>query len=104
MYNVYIKFGLPWWLSGKEATCQCRRCGSDPGRSHTPQGNKAYVHSYRVCAVEPRSCDACSPRAPESVLCNERSPCSYRAAAARHGESPLSSEDPARPTGNKNNR
>ena len=22
--------GLPWWLSGKESTCQCRRCGFDP--------------------------------------------------------------------------
>ena len=22
--------GLPWWLSGKEPTCQCRRCGLDP--------------------------------------------------------------------------
>ena len=22
--------GLPWWLSGKEPTCQCRRCRFDP--------------------------------------------------------------------------
>ena len=22
--------GLPWWLSGKESTCQCRRPGFDP--------------------------------------------------------------------------
>ena len=22
--------GLSWWLSSKETTCQCRRCGSDP--------------------------------------------------------------------------
>ena len=22
--------GLPLWLSGKESTCQCRRCGLDP--------------------------------------------------------------------------
>ena len=21
-----IRMGLPWWLSGKESTCQCRRC------------------------------------------------------------------------------
>ena len=25
MYN-----GLPWWLSGKESTCQCRRHRFDP--------------------------------------------------------------------------
>ena len=31
--------GLPWWLSGKEAACQCRGCTSDPdlGRSHVLQ-------------------------------------------------------------------
>ena len=22
--------GLPWWLSGEESTCQCRRCGFNP--------------------------------------------------------------------------
>ena len=22
--------GLPWWFSGKESTCQCRRHGFDP--------------------------------------------------------------------------
>ena len=23
-------YGIPWWLSGKESTCQCRRPGFDP--------------------------------------------------------------------------
>ena len=22
--------GLPWWFSGKESTCQCKRCGFTP--------------------------------------------------------------------------
>ena len=26
-------YGLPWWLSGKKSTCQCRRCGFDPSSS-----------------------------------------------------------------------
>ena len=26
----YNRFGLPWSLSGKESSCQCRRCGFDP--------------------------------------------------------------------------
>ena len=26
----HTAFGLPSWLSGKEPTCQCRRCGFDP--------------------------------------------------------------------------
>jgi len=38
--KVWLKIttkGLPWWLSGKESVCQCRKHGCDPmfpGRSH----------------------------------------------------------------------
>ena len=28
LLEVYI--GLPWWLSGKESTCQCRKHGFNP--------------------------------------------------------------------------
>ena len=28
--------GLCWWLSGKESTCQCRRCGCDPWSKNIP--------------------------------------------------------------------
>ena len=28
-HNWVISFHLPWWLIGKESTCQCRRCGFD---------------------------------------------------------------------------
>ena len=27
---VYVYMGLPWWLSGKESTCQCRRHRFNP--------------------------------------------------------------------------
>ena len=27
---VYGVGGLPWWLSGKESACQCRRLGFNP--------------------------------------------------------------------------
>ena len=30
------KWWLPWWLSGKESTCQCRRCRFDPGVRKIP--------------------------------------------------------------------
>ena len=31
---------LPWWLSGKESACQCRRCGFAPWVGKTPgEGN-----------------------------------------------------------------
>ena len=34
----FLKFllGLPWWLSGKEFACQCRRCGFDPWSGKLP--------------------------------------------------------------------
>ena len=32
--------GLPRWLRGKEPTCQCRRCGSDPWVRQNPWRSK----------------------------------------------------------------
>ena len=29
-------WGLPWWLSGKESACQCRRFGSSPWVGKSP--------------------------------------------------------------------
>ena len=37
--HIYLKVGLPWWLSGKASTCQCRRhkrCGFDPRVEKVP--------------------------------------------------------------------
>ena len=31
---------LPWWLSGKESTCQCRRCGFEPQVGKIPWRRK----------------------------------------------------------------
>ena len=30
IYKAYSSDRLPWWFSGKEYTCQCRRCSSEP--------------------------------------------------------------------------
>ena len=39
--NIYgLKEGLPWWLSGKEATCQCKRCRFDPWVGKIPWRRK----------------------------------------------------------------
>jgi len=35
-----VKSGLPWQLSGKEFTCQCRRCGLDPWVGKVPWRRK----------------------------------------------------------------
>ena len=34
------ELGLPWWLSGKEPACQCRRLGFNPELRRSPgEGN-----------------------------------------------------------------
>ena len=35
-----ISSGFPWWLSGKESTCQCRRCRLDPWGRKIPWRRK----------------------------------------------------------------
>ena len=30
LLSMHSLYELPWWLSGKESTCQCRRCKFDP--------------------------------------------------------------------------
>ena len=44
-------FGLPWWLSGKEFSCQCRRYGFDPQSGEIPHASK----QLSLCAttIEP---------------------------------------------------
>ena len=32
--------GLPWWFSGKEPTCQCKKCGLDPWVEKTSSRRK----------------------------------------------------------------
>ena len=35
-----MNFGLPWWLSGEESACQCKRCGFDPWIGKIPWRRK----------------------------------------------------------------
>ena len=44
-------WGLPWWLSRKESTCQCRRHGSDPWSRKIPHATEQL--STRTTATEP---------------------------------------------------
>ena len=37
---VFYVLGLPWWLSGKEPTCQCRRCRLSPWIGKNPWRRK----------------------------------------------------------------
>ena len=38
--SLYLKYGLPWWINGKESACQCRRHSMIPGLERSPgEGN-----------------------------------------------------------------
>ena len=44
--DLYNHYGLPWWLSGKESACQCRRHRIDPWVRRLPGGgNGNPLHS-----------------------------------------------------------
>ena len=50
--------GLPWWLSGKEPTCQCWGCGFNPRSRkipHVSQTTKPVHHNSWDCSLEPTS-------------------------------------------------
>ena len=36
---------LPWWLSGEESTCQCRRCGTNAHGQKDPLEKGTATHS-----------------------------------------------------------
>ena len=40
MVCILCLWGLPWWLSGKESTCQCRRLRFDPWMEKIQQRRK----------------------------------------------------------------
>ena len=51
---------LPWWLSGKESTCQClrhRRCGFDPWSGRSPEEGNGNPLQYS-CLESPMDGEA----------------------------------------------
>ena len=45
MFILYIVVRLPWWLSGKESACQCRRCEFDPWAREDSLEKEMATHS-----------------------------------------------------------
>ena len=45
-FKLKEPYGLPWWLSGKESTCQCRRCGFEPWAGKLPWRRKGNPLQY----------------------------------------------------------
>ena len=44
--NCVIKMGLPWWLSGKESTCNTGDLGSIPGLGRSSGEGNGYPLQY----------------------------------------------------------
>ena len=80
--------GLPWWLSGKESSSQCRRCGFNLWSGEDPTGcraTKPMPHEYCLCsrargpqllsphaaATEAQGPGACAPQQGKPSDCTE---------------------------------
>ena len=98
--------GLPWWLSGKESTCQCRRHGSDPWSRKIPHATEQL--SPQATTTEPvlqslgTASGACVPQSPapheEKLLWGEA--CALQLDSSPRSlqlEKTASSKDPAQP-------
>ena len=85
--------GLPWWLSGKESDCQCRRHRFNPWSGKIRHA----VEQLSLCTTtsEPVLHER-SHHNEKPALQSESSPCSLQLE-----KSPYSNEDPAQPKINK---
>ena len=63
--------GLPWWLSGKESACQCRRHGFNPWLGKIPHAREELSPS--ATTTEPASWSPCAATVKASA---RWSPCS----------------------------
>ena len=67
--------GLPWWLSGKEPTCRCRRHGFDPGSRKMPH-----------------ALEQLSPCTSATSLCSTREATAVRSLSIATGEGPTATK------------
>ena len=74
--------GLPWWLSGKESTCRCRRHRFDPWSGRIPRGLEQL--SPRATTMEPVPCSLGTTTTEARVL----KPVGSRACAPRQEKPP----------------
>ena len=64
---------LPWWLSGKELTCQCRRHRFDLWSRKVPHATEHL--SWFTTTAEPTCSNYWSPHTPEPMVCSKKSHC-----------------------------
>ena len=76
IFNQVAIMGFPWWLSGKESTCQPKSHEFNTWSRKVPHAvnwTKPVCHNYWAWAPEPGDRNSWSPRALEAVLHNKRS-------------------------------
>ena len=83
------KTGLPWWFSGKESACQCKRHRFDP-----QFGKILYAAELSLCATttEPMHCNYWSPHILEPVSATRKATVIRSPSIAISKEHPAQSE------------
>ena len=113
-YLIEMSFLLPWWLSGKQSTCQCMKYEFDPWSRRIPHAMEqlslcitaieSVLQSSGTTTTKPMCCSYWSPCTLEPVLCHKKSHCkempvhyNYRVAPSccNLEESLCSNKDPA---------
>ena len=91
---------LPWWLSGTESACQCRRREFDPWSGKTPYATEQLSlcsGARELQLLKPVCPGACAPRQEKR---SQREVCAPQLESSPHHgrkKSPHSSEDAAQP-------
>ena len=112
-WNKKIVIGLPWWLSGRESTCQCRIHGLDPWSRKIPHAMEQLTLSARAPGPRNRNYRAhtlqlLKPMCPKACALQQEKPPQWEACAMKRSlcllpleKGPGSTEDLAQPKTNK---
>ena len=93
--------GLPWWLSGKESSCHCRRAGLDPWSGKIPHAMQQLSPSATAIELGLQSPGLLllKPTRPRAwALQREKPPSREQPPPPATRKSPGSNEGPAQPT------
>ena len=82
--------GFPWWLSGKEFACQCRRYGFNPSSNKIPHAEQQLSLWATTTETRLKSLGATATEAPtpESLCSQQEKPRQREVQAQQLGSSP----------------
>ena len=94
-----ILSGLPWWLSDKESTCQCKSHGFNPWSRMIPHASEQL--SQWATTTEPMCCNNWSPCALEPLLIQQEKLTQWEAQTRQLESSPCSLQPEKNPHSNE---